>query len=108
MPRPCLDCGTPTQQSRCPRCRATREVARRATRPHLQGDWPRISREIRAQWVATNGWWCPGWQRRAHESRDLVVDHVTARDATVLTVLCRQCNSRKSVTERPAGGHPGG
>jgi hypothetical protein len=100
-PKPCTDCGKPTLNTRCGRCQGQRERARNAQRPHYQGDWPALSRRIRAEWVDTHGWLCPGWQRDAHPSTDLVVDHVQARSRTELAILCRVCNSRKSVNERP-------
>jgi hypothetical protein len=100
-PRLCADCGTPTLSTRCPPCASQRERARQANRPHLAGNWDATSRRIRKDWVDMHGWVCPGWQRPPHPSRDLTVDHVAARSAARLQVLCRSCNSRKSVTERP-------
>lgn len=100
MPRPCLDCGQPTTATRCTSCEQRRQHARNAARPHYQGDWPALSRKIRQDWVNKHGWVCPGWERAAHPTTDLVVDHVEARTRTRLAVLCRSCNSRKSVHER--------
>lgn len=100
-PRPCMDCGKPTSNTRCQACEATRQRGRNQTRPHYQGDWAALSKKIRAEWVATNGWVCPGWHTPPHPATDLVTDHVTARSRHALTVLCRSCNSRKSATERP-------
>lgn len=100
MPRTCLDCGTPTANSRCARCQAGRDHTRNQTRTHYQGDWPRLSKQLRAEWVAQHGWVCPGWETHAHPATDLVVDHITARSRQALQVLCRSCNSRKSATER--------
>lgn len=45
---------------------------------------------------------CPGWQRPAHPSDDLTVDHIIPKalggtDAREnLQVLCRPCNSAKA------------
>lgn len=54
-----------------------------------------------ATWVQEHGWLCPGWQRKAHPSKDLTLDHLTPRAAGGATapansgVLCRSCNGRK-------------
>lgn len=98
--RPCLDCGTPASSTRCTRCEARKQQARNAQRTHYHGDWAALSRRTRDQWVATHGWVCPGWQSPPHPARDLVVDHVQQRSRQALAVLCRSCNSRKSVNER--------
>lgn len=100
MPRLCLDCGTPTTSTRCRTCQAPRTKARNQSRPHLTGDWPALSRKLRAAHVEQHGWVCPGWHTPPHPATDLVVDHVTARSRHALQVLCRTCNSRKSATER--------
>src|SRR5262245_57535392 len=83
--RPCLVCGTQTSGSRCP--------------PHklrtYRGPWRRQAEKTIAAHVAALGWWCPGWKRPAHPSRDLTVDHDVG-------VLCRSCNDRKG--HRRTGG----
>lgn len=99
-PRPCLLCGTPATNTRCPKCEATYQQARNQARPHYQGDWPTLSKKLRAAWVKEHGWWCPGWHTPPHPSRDLVLDHVNQRSRQQLAILCRTCNSRKSATER--------
>jgi hypothetical protein len=68
----------------------------------------RSAREIRrraqavADWVAVNGWVCPGWHRDPHESHDLTADHVTpvawGGGDGPLTCLCRSCNSRRGAS----------
>lgn len=97
MRRPCIESGCPntTTGARCPIHEAEHQVTRNASRPHLRGDWAKTSRRILAQWRDEHGDWCPGYQRSPHAVTDLTVDHVRARDAEVLTVLCRSCNSRK-------------
>ena len=99
-PRPCIDCGTPTNTTRCEPCEGQRQSTRNQRRTHYHGDWPALSRQLRQQWVEQHGWVCPGWHREPHDATDLVVDHVTPRSRHQLTVLCRSCNSRKSATER--------
>lgn len=52
-----------------------------------------------AEWVAVNGWVCPGYERAPHESRDLTARHTTpvAHGGTEIRgVLCRSCNSREN------------
>ena len=46
------------------------------------------------------GHYCPGWHTPPHPATDLCTDHVIAKSRQALTVLCRSCNSRKSVQER--------
>lgn len=99
-PRPCINCGTPSQTTRCQACETLRQHNRNQARPHYQGDWPTLSRQLRQQHVATHGWWCPGWHTPPHPSHDLVVDHIKPRSTEALQVLCRSCNSRKAATER--------
>jgi hypothetical protein len=85
--RHCLDCGTLTPNTRCPTCTRTRSNQRQ--RPEYEGNWRTQSQHTRTAWVATHGWWCPGWDRTPHESHDLVVDHDVG-------VLCRSCNGAKA------------
>ena len=61
------------------------------------GNWRYNSQQLRLEWIAIHGHWCPGWQieghtgRPAHPATDLVVDHD-------LGVMCRSCNSHKAAT----------
>jgi hypothetical protein len=51
------------------------------------------------EWVNQNGWWCPGWRREAHYSRDLTAAHSVAvafGGTEIDGVLCRSCNSRQN------------
>jgi 5-methylcytosine-specific restriction endonuclease McrA len=47
------------------------------------------------------GYWCPGYQREPHYTKDLTADHITSRAAggedvrANLQVLCGACNSAK-------------
>lgn len=100
-PRPCLTCGKPTNNTRCPTCQQPRDRARNQSRTHLTGNWPTLSRTIRQAHVEQHGWTCPGWQVPAHPSTDLTVDHIQQRSGEHgYQVLCRSCNARKSVNER--------
>lgn len=72
-----------------PSSRAARDPSERRRRSAVVADW-----------VASHGWTCPGYERPAHASRDLTAAHSVAvstggRDSA-LTVLCRSCNSRQS------------
>lgn len=57
--------------------------------------------EVVAAHVLTHGWWCPGYERPAHESHDLTAAHSTAvalgGKSSRLSVLCRSCNSRQAL-----------
>lgn len=94
-PRPCLSCHRLAPSTYCDVCTRQRDAKRNARRTWYQGDWTTTSRRARAAWVAEHGWVCAGYQRDPHPSRDLTVDHVTARDDSELAVLCRSCNARK-------------
>lgn len=96
--RPCIGvngkrCGKPTTRTRCPQCQREWDRGRnQAKASTYTTEWRRNSRTIRTQWVATHGWWCPGWQHhQPHPSRDLVVDHDHG-------VMCRQANAIKANT----------
>jgi 5-methylcytosine-specific restriction endonuclease McrA len=110
----CLDCGQPTfERTRCPSCGVQKRGAfaagfRRPTKRVAAYDttaWRRMSARLRAAHVERHGWWCPGWKRDAHPSRDLTVDHVVplidggaALDPANLRVLCRSCNGRAGLS----------
>jgi 5-methylcytosine-specific restriction protein A len=103
-PRPCLDCRRLTSSGpRCadcerPRARQTQQ-RKRAVRPYTTAEKRRRAAAV-AEWVSTHGQWCPGWQREAHPSSDLVADHIAAvaaggPESGPLRVLCRSCNSAR-------------
>lgn len=99
--RPCLACNTPTKNNPayCPACQPEYQQRMKAA---YQGDWEKKSKTIREEWLKQHGPLCPGWRRAAHlvHPRYLCVDHVVARDPSVLAVLCRSCNSTKGNEER--------
>lgn len=86
MTRPCLDCGTLTPRTRCPRCEQQRQTQRNRRRTHYHGDWQTQSARARAAWVAEHGWVCPGFNRPPHPATTLQLDHTTG------LVLCHRCN----------------
>lgn len=61
-----------------------------------------MRRKFVEDWIARNGYVCPGYKRPPHASRDLTVEHTrpVADSASYTpntsdwTVLCRSCNSR--------------
>lgn len=90
--RHCLDCRAliDRTRTRCPRCQATRTAPKRAAdAKRYDSQWRAESARVRQAWVAAHGWVCPGWERDAHPSTDLVVDHDVGP-------LCRRCNSSKA------------
>lgn len=109
MPRrPCLDCGTLHRNaSRCDSCQAARDAAHEqrrgsATARGYGSAWQRTRAAVLAEHQRAWPGLCPGWQRPAHPSDDLTVDHVIPKalggtDAREnLQVLCRPCNSAKA------------
>jgi len=99
--RRCETCGgwiSPPQP--CKPCRTTYERGRsrgRGRREEYAGSWRYNSQQLRLQWIAIHGHWCPGWTtpedrgHPAHPATDLVVDHD-------LGIMCRSCNSSKAAT----------
>lgn len=102
--KPCLSCGgLTTTGNRHPWCRQAHERQRqrrkRIVRPYTWTEQQRRAKAV-TDWVDTNGWLCPGYNRAPHESDDLTADHVHAvaaggPEAGRLQVLCRSCNSAK-------------
>lgn len=59
--RPCLQCGTPTQRTRCPACEAQRQSQRNASRTYYRGDYQARAKQVRDQANAepnTRCWRC--------------------------------------------------
>lgn len=104
----CLDCGRLTSPGpRCPEHERLYRRRRWGNKPinplYRTPRWRALSASILAEHRRTNGDWCPGYQREAHMTSDLTVDHIVAMrnggapyDRTNLTVLCRSCNGRKA------------
>lgn len=87
----CAVCGRLSgNQSRCAAHKIKR-ADRKSTTNDYSGAWRRQSEKTRAEWVEAHGEVCPGWNKSAHPSKDLVVDHDVG-------VLCRACNGRKAAT----------
>ena len=97
--RPCLDCGTPTQRTRCPAHTRALEAARPPRRAKGRYD----ARWVKLRAIAIrNQPWCSGYERPPHPSNDLTGDHrdplggetrfVRLED---IDVLCRSCNAAK-------------
>jgi hypothetical protein len=104
--RPCLNCRAPINRGAtlCPPCQTIHNQQRNQRRTWYAGRWDTLARQIRQHWVATRGEWCPGVPhlgRPPHPApaATLTVDHVQARDAGELAVLCRTCNGAKGGTE---------
>jgi hypothetical protein len=99
---------------RCHPCQRAHDAQRNAARRnggHTSPEWQATSRRIRAEWVATHGWWCPGDEHHGHHpTHDLTVHHPTPlKDGGPLLnqdfrVVCRSANSsmgaRMDVTYR--------
>lgn len=110
--RACLGCGVPTMNgSRCMDCARQRSGFaagfRKGPRAPTYDEtaWRKLSKRLRAEWVARNGWYCPGWNRGWHASRDLTGDHIVplmaggaALDPANVRILCRACNARAGLS----------
>ena len=99
--RPCLECGTPTEGSRCPAHRLPKRRSPSALAARKHPERARRKAVVDA-WIAEHGYVCPGWKIPAHPSTDLTADHVVPVSKGGLggpmTTLCRSCNGRKSAT----------
>ncbi len=106
MNRPCLSCGTPSPDSRCPGCctlPAPRDHAQRdrrraalgvqsSTSRGYDGQWRRLSeRARRAQPFCSD---CGHW---GDNRNPLTTDHLRwpARTLADVEVVCRSCNSKR-------------
>ncbi len=102
--KPCLDCGTPSPESRCLRCAPREDRRRQQVKPtsatRTSAERRRRARTVRA-WRRQHGDWCGGWgDQPPHRASDLTADHVVAvavsgDQAGPLQVLCRACNAAK-------------
>lgn len=106
--RPCLDCGQLSEgrESRCERCRATkqqrRDVARGNSAARGYGHAHRVRRSVVLLRDRNVCHWCQG--------DATTVDHVVPKvlggtdDLTNLVAACRSCNSSRTARTRRAGG----
>ena len=99
LPKPCLDCGTPTDATRCPTHTSTANRRRgSAAERGYDHRWRRLSkRAIRRQ----------PWCSDCGAVDDLTADHLRwpARNLDDVDVVCRSCNSKRGAV-RTAGPHP--
>lgn len=106
MQRPCATCGVLIAEGyRCFTCDKEAERARDARRG-TRYTWQERKRMrlFVEDYVARNGYWCPGYARGAHESTDLQADHIqpieNAGHGGPLQVLCGPCNRRRAAQFR--------
>lgn len=105
--RLCTVCGVTT--SRGSRCAEHPAKVRGGDRTlYTSREWKALSARVLARHRGQYGDACPGWQRDAHTSSDLTVDHITPvaaggtpLDPGNLAVLCRSCNSSKGAALTP-------
>jgi hypothetical protein len=102
MLRPCLDCGTLSEASRCPGHATARQRAKDAQRPERRSHAEQErKRALIAEHVTLYGWRCPGapdLDHPPHPSDDLTADHLVpvhqgGAEGGPLRVLCRSKNS---------------
>lgn len=104
----CLTCGkVQTHGSRCAECQDIWQAGqdRRHHNPvYDDAAWRALRAELLAEWVAANGWLCPGDEelgQKPHLTRDLTVDHRVPLaaggallDRANTRIRCRSCNGR--------------
>jgi hypothetical protein len=97
LPRPCLDCGKLTKNTRCETCRlaqvrvwdAQRDPAKRK---HYTGTYQREAKRVREAGIACH--WCGG---PFTPDNPVQADHVDAGNPnSVLVASCRRCNIRRA------------
>lgn len=101
-PKPCLVCGTPSDQGRCLRHR--KHTTKNYAAPY-DAQHTKLKKRTVAAWVRIYGWTCPGYHRPAHRVGEggLEGDHIIPRalrpdlayEPSNYGVLCRSCNARK-------------
>lgn len=90
--KPCIECGTPTPDPRCPKHRLPPTNTRAETNRRA---------EVVGTWLRTYGPVCPGWRRPLHTvtASNLTADHIIPIAEGGLNgplrVLCRACNSAR-------------
>lgn len=98
----CLDCGIPTQRSRCDQCQTIRDASTQAQRPtaHARG-YDYAWKVVRLRVLERDGWRCSACSKKL-EGADATVDHRVplasggARlDMDNLQAMCRKHNSAK-------------
>lgn len=89
--KPCIECGTPSPDPRCPQHRIP---------PTTRAEVKRRS-DLVGTWIRTHGPVCPGWGRPLHTvaASNLTADHIVPVSMGgmngALRVLCRSCNSAR-------------
>ena len=73
----CTVCGLLTSRAGS-RCTAHARQSNRSRHNALYStpSWQRLSARVLRAWRGEHGEWCPGYQRPAHATADLTVDHV--------------------------------
>lgn len=103
LPRPCLNCGQLTDNSRCLTCNREREriaSAARPPRPHYSGDYRKRAKIVRETAIACH--WCGGGFA---PDNPVQADHVLQGDpASPLVASCRRCNIARANRARWDGG----
>ena len=101
--KPCLVCGTPSDDSRCPAHRK-QQKRREGPSPYNRLHY-KIKKQTVERWVRIHGWVCPGYQIPAHpvQPGGLDGEHIIPRsirpdlayEPSNYGVLCQACNTRK-------------
>ena len=104
MPKmPCLDCGVPTDRSRCERCLAIVKMMQPPRTRASSNDrgYNYAWKKIRIQILERDRWQCHYCGKQL-SGTDATVDHINPvskfganNDPDGLVAACRSCNSRK-------------
>ena len=99
---PCLDCGVPTNKSRCDYCAGQRiqnspRIRATSNQRGYDYDWQKVRRRV----LNRDQWTCHYCQKKLLNS-DATVDHIipisrggNRLDANNLVAACRSCSSAK-------------
>jgi len=102
--KPCLECGTPSRTSRCPKCselillNRPRPAKSSSAQRGYDYSWQRIRKLV----LDRDGWVCYICNKKLAGS-DATVDHIISLkdnyelrlDSKNLAACCRSCNSKK-------------
>lgn len=100
-PRPCLDCGTPSPNTRCRGCQRPRDQAKWERNPNADPEYRRIMRQVTAMLPIKCALCGQPIRHTGQDGAALTLDHVRpvsaggSNDASNLRPAHRGCNSAR-------------